>query len=67
MIIIDNKFGRGEIVYLKTDPEQEPRMIVGITINISGYLRYNLMCGTVDTWHYEDEITNKKQYKIEEE
>ena len=60
MIKIDNKFNIGDIVYLKTDKEQEERIVCGITIYNKGELMYKLSCGLDDSSHYEFEITNQK-------
>ena len=56
MINIDNKFDIGQIVYLKTDPEQLPRMCTGIKIGRDSIL-YQLCCGVLDSMHYDIEIT----------
>lgn len=59
MMIIENKYNIGDMVYLKTDNEQSERMITAIQIN-PGNLLYRLNCGTTETWHYEFEINKEK-------
>lgn len=60
MIVIDNKFEKGEVVYLKTDKDQLPRMVYGF--DICGSLNeiiYRLACGTQISNHYDFEITRE--------
>jgi hypothetical protein len=45
MMIIDNKIELGSIVYLKTDKDQLPRIVVRISISINGIM-YELACGS---------------------
>lgn len=61
MMVVDNKFEIGQIVYLKTDAEQQDRMVVVIEIYKFG-LMYRLNCGSVDSIHFEFEITNEKNF-----
>ena len=46
----------GQIVYLKTDPEQMPRMVVSIWLRPSGNM-YELGQGAGSSDHYEIEIS----------
>ena len=46
----------GDIVYLKTDPDQLPRMVVGLTVRPTGIL-YELSHGATGSDHYEIEIS----------
>lgn len=55
-------FNIGETVYLVTDPEQLPRMVVAITLNSQNSYVYTLVCGLIDSMHGEIEITRDKQY-----
>lgn len=59
MMIIDNKFNIGDLVYLKTDNDQSQRMIVSISVRKRDLL-YELSFGSVSSWHYEFEITEEK-------
>jgi hypothetical protein len=56
---INNKFNIGEIVYLKTDPDQHPRMVVGMSVR-PNVLIYILAFGSNESYHYELEISNTK-------
>jgi len=59
MMVIESKFNLGETVYLITDEDQKPRIVTGINVTLSG-LRYNLVNGVTDTYHYEIEISSEK-------
>lgn len=61
MMVIDNKYSIGEVVYLITDDEQLPRMVSAISVRSGGYICYELMQGTTDSWHIEAEMSRKKQ------
>jgi hypothetical protein len=56
MINIDNKFDFEQIVYLKTDREQLPRMVTKISITKVDII-YELSCGTLVSGHYGCEIS----------
>lgn len=58
-MIIDNKFDLKQIVYLKTDKDQLPRIVVRIQIGLMGLL-YCLNQGTLESWHYDFEMTEEK-------
>jgi hypothetical protein len=58
-MIIENKFNIGETVYLVTDEDQKPRIVTGISVTANG-LRYNLVNGITDTYHYELEMSSEK-------
>ena len=62
---IPNEFSLGQIVYLKTDPLQEPRMIGAITINLSNGVLYKLLCGSFESWHWAQEISRESVLKEE--
>lgn len=51
----------GDIVFLKTDPEQNERIVTEIRIRPNSIL-YSLSCGTTDSQHYEIEISTTKKY-----
>lgn len=48
-----------DIVYLVTDPELLPRMIVKYEVSEAGRM-YNLACGSSSSWHSKSEFTDKK-------
>lgn len=45
----------GQEVYLKTDKEQSKRIVVSIWLLQSG-VRYQLLSGINESWHYDFEI-----------
>lgn len=61
MVRVD--FAMGEVVYLKTDPDQLPRIVTGIDIRPGGSAgwRYQLGGGVSDSYHYAMEITREKK------
>lgn len=52
-------FELGNIVYLKTDPEQSERMIVQYQVR-PGAIIYQLNKGEFESWHYEIEFSKEK-------
>jgi hypothetical protein len=56
MINIANKFYFGQIVYLKTDKEQMPRIVTAIKITPHEII-YELFAGTVCSNHYDIEMS----------
>lgn len=58
------KFQVEDIVYLKTDPEQLPRIITGILMRKNG-LEYEVTCGADSAvFCYDFELSNEKNLKI---
>ena len=62
MMVIENKFELGELVYLSTDEDQKQRMVTKIYIHLDGSLIYQLSCGTMYSEHYEKEISEEKNF-----
>lgn len=60
MMIVDNKFDLKQIVYLKTDKEQGPRLITAIVMCADGGILYELSCCALSSRHYDFEITIEK-------
>jgi hypothetical protein len=60
---INNQFAIGDVVYLKTDTEQKPRIITAIKITQSN-LSYEVTHCTYATWHYDFEMSQTKDYSI---
>jgi hypothetical protein len=60
MMVIENRFEIGEMIYLKHDPEQKERLITQISIGGNNALRYCASCGTTETWHYDMELSKEK-------
>lgn len=56
---IKTRFEIGQIVYLKTDPEQNERIITGIMVRPT-MLIYYIAFGMNETTHYDIEITTEK-------
>lgn len=52
------KFNIGDVVFLKTDCDQLPRIITGILIRPTSFLYY-LSNSTNETSHYEIEFSNE--------
>ena len=56
------KYEFGDIVYLKTDPDQLERMVTRAIISPNGVL-YEVTCGTTASTHYEMEMTEHRDIK----
>ena len=48
------------MVYLKTDKEQEQRIVTAVNLTLGGGLSYQLTKGQQASYHYEDEITTEQ-------
>ncbi len=59
MMIIENDFNLGQQVFLKTDANQNERLITALQISSNGLL-YRLACGSSDSWHFAFEIGIEK-------
>ncbi len=59
--MFEHEFEIGETVYLKTDKESKPRIIIGIIKYESSYL-YSLVCEESNCFHYEFEITKEQLF-----
>ncbi len=59
MIILDNKFDIGQIVYLRTDIEQLQRIVTAIKFCGDGSIFYELSCGREISDHYDFEISDQ--------
>lgn len=59
------KFEIGQIVYLKTDTEQLPRVLVEWGFkSTTGEIEYTLSQGVIISDHYDFEITEQKNYTL---
>ncbi len=58
-MLIDNKFDIGQVVYLRTDVDQVPRIVVKFEVTSSTVL-YILASGEKETTHYDIEISETK-------
>lgn len=61
--IIDNEFEIGAVVYLKTDMDQQPRIVYGFKVFKNDIL-YTLACGTQSSDHYAIEIAAEKNILV---
>lgn len=57
---IHNDFKLKQTVYLKTDEQQQPRLVTAITARMTG-LVYELSCGITTTWHVAYEISEDRK------
>lgn len=60
MMVIDNKYNIGDMVYLLTDEEQKKRIVTALFIEC-GSIQYKLTNGSTSSFHYDFEITTTKQ------
>lgn len=58
-MVINNKHIIGDLVYLKTCPEQQPYIVTGIVVRPNTLLYY-LSRGAYESVHYEIEISKDK-------
>ena len=56
---INNKFELRQVVYLKTDVDQSPRLVTSIRIDSTGLI-YQISCGTQTSDHFDFEISEIK-------
>lgn len=61
-VVVYNKHEHGDTVYLKTDPDQLPRIVSCIRVYMNGELMYDLICGTISSVHYDFEISKTKDF-----
>lgn len=61
MMVIDNDFELKDTLYLKTDADQLPRILTGITVRPTG-LMYELCQGVNVSTHYNFEIQREKDF-----
>lgn len=54
----------GEIVYLKTDPAQLARIVVGITLKPNSSPYYEIGCGPDSSFHFDIEISATIDVKL---
>jgi len=63
MMIIENKFEIGQTVYLITDEDQKPRLVLSIKVNKYDLI-YELTSGSNNSYHYDFEISDEKQLQL---
>jgi len=59
-IVVRCRFDYGQIVYVKTDIEQDPRQVIGVQGTADGGMLIKLSTDGNVSWHYECEITEEK-------
>jgi len=62
-MLTDSKFKIKQTVFLITDIDQHPRIVVGILVRDNS-IQYELASGIECTWHYDFEITEEKNVLI---
>lgn len=60
MINIKNQYDFGDIVYLRTDPDQLPRVIVAIEVYKDGEIQYMVKQRSTTSYHYPYELSDEK-------
>ena len=58
MMVIENEYNIGDLVYLTTDPDQFQRLVITINI-LPNNITYGLQCGTGVSYHYDIEISKE--------
>lgn len=64
-IVIDNRHEIGDTVFLKTDPDQLYRMIMAFKVFKDGELLYELVQGTISSYHYDFEISTERNILVD--
>jgi len=62
-MVIENKYDIGQTVYLKTDQDQKPRIVLAINVNKYD-LTYDVASGTSLSRHYDFEISEEKVLQL---
>jgi hypothetical protein len=58
-LILKHKFDFGQLVYIKTDPNQMAVQIVEIAFHVGGTVMYSVGCNGTYTDVYEAELTDE--------
>lgn len=64
IVTIDIPFDFFQIVYLKHEASQLPRMIVGVKYCADGGILLELISGTLASWHYISEVSETRDQAI---
>jgi hypothetical protein len=59
MIVIDNKYELGEIVYLITDEDQRKRVVISIFVTPENCIMYEVQNGINFSRHYDFELSRE--------
>lgn len=57
---VEPEFQLDEILYLKTDPEQLPRLLIGYIIYQDHTISYKLTQALIESQHFASEISRDK-------
>jgi hypothetical protein len=60
MLTILNLYSIGDILFLKTDPEQREMIVTAIIIRPEKLIKYELRCGTEVSEYYNIELSDEK-------
>jgi hypothetical protein len=63
MMVVSNDFNLKDVVFLKTDQEQKPRIVTGLWVRYNS-ITYALSCAETETYHYDFEISSEKNILI---
>ncbi len=63
-ITVRCKFDYGQVVYVKTDIDQDPRQVIGVQGTADGGMLIKLTIDGNASWHYECEITEEKDIML---
>lgn len=63
-MLIENEYALEDVVYLKTDTEQKPRIVTAIKVIVGGAIIYELTQCSFVSAHYECELNPTKDYSI---
>jgi N-formylglutamate amidohydrolase len=58
------KFNYGQVVYVKTDINQDPRQVIGVQGTADGGMLIKLTIDGDASWHYECEISEEKDVML---
>jgi hypothetical protein len=61
---INNEFSIGDVVYLKTDTDQKPRLVTAIKVISGNVVLYEVTQATYVTGHYDYELSYSKDYSL---
>jgi hypothetical protein len=64
-MIIENKYNIGQLVYVRTDEENKPRLITAVLLRGNGGLVYEASGDGSSRWYYDFELTTEKYEQIE--
>lgn len=63
-MIVNNKYEFGDLLYLKTDTDQELAIITGIKLTPIGNVIYTVSKGSRSSEHYDFELSAEKNILI---